>query len=75
MIPTDTAQPAAVPKAKYDPARAARGFAILLAVYLAVTYLIPWPSTIKANGPRLAGLFLATMLDRSLNLFPQRRWC
>ena len=72
MTPSSVAPPpvAAPTKIPYDPARAARGFAILLAVYLAVTYLIPWPSTIKANGPRLAGLFLATIAGSIIEPIP-----
>ncbi len=54
----------------YDPKRAARGFALLLAVYLVVVYAIPWSSTIKPGGPRLAGLFLATIVGSVIEPIP-----
>src|SRR5438105_9883250 len=63
------ATPVPVRKA-YDPKRAARGFALLLAVYLVVVYAIPWSSTIKPGGPRLAGLFLATIVGSVIEPIP-----
>ncbi len=54
----------------YDIKRAARGFALLLAVYLFVVYAIPWPATIKANGPSLTGLFLATIVGSIVEPIP-----
>lgn len=38
------------------------GFAILLAVYLFIVYVIPRPEAVKPEGWRLTGLFLATIV-------------
>jgi divalent anion:Na+ symporter, DASS family len=54
----------------YDTKRAARGFALLVAVYFAVVYLVPWSSSIKAGGPKLAGLFLATIVGSVIEPVP-----
>jgi DASS family divalent anion:Na+ symporter len=55
---------------RYDPVRAARGFAVLAAVYLIVVYAVPWHATVKANGPRLTGLFIATIVGSVLEPIP-----
>lgn len=46
------------------------GFALLLAVYLAVVYLIPKPATVKPEGWRLTGIFLATIVGSIIQPIP-----
>ena len=46
----------------YDWKRTVRGFALLVAVYLVIVYLIPRPVSIKPEGWRLTGIFLATIV-------------
>jgi DASS family divalent anion:Na+ symporter len=70
-----TASPApATPQAgaakRFDPIRMARGFALLVAVYFLVVYGIHWPSTIKPEGPKIAGLFLATIVGSVIEPIP-----
>jgi len=45
----------------YDWKRTARGMALLVLVYLAIVYLIPRPVSVKPEGWRLTGIFLATI--------------
>jgi DASS family divalent anion:Na+ symporter len=54
----------------YDAKRAARGFALLVAVYLVVVYAVPWSSSIKAGGPQLTGLFIATIVGSVIEPVP-----
>ncbi len=57
------APPTAAPVRKsYDVDRAARDFALLRAVYLFAVYVIPKPATVKIEGWRLTGIFLATIV-------------
>jgi len=42
-------------------ARIARGMLVLIAIYLAVVYLIPKPDVVKPEGWRLLGIFVATV--------------
>jgi DASS family divalent anion:Na+ symporter len=46
----------------YDWKRTARGMALLAAVYLVIVYLIPKPVSVKPEGWRLTGIFLATIV-------------
>jgi DASS family divalent anion:Na+ symporter len=46
------------------------GLALLVAVYLVVVYAIPKPATIKPEGWRLTGLFLATVVGSILQPIP-----
>ena len=54
----------------FEPMRMARGFALLAAVYALVVYGIHWPSTIKPEGPKVAGLFLATIVGSVIEPIP-----
>src|SRR5258705_2975197 len=45
----------------YDWKRTVRGMAILVAVYCVVVFAIPRPVSVKPEGWRLLGLFLATV--------------
>jgi DASS family divalent anion:Na+ symporter len=54
----------------YNTGRAVRGFTLLIAVYLAVVYAVPWPSNIQAGGPKLTGLFLATIVGSIIEPVP-----
>ena len=45
----------------YDWKRVARGMALLVGSYLVVAYGIPWPATVKPEGSRLCGIFIATV--------------
>jgi len=54
----------------YDVQRAVRGFALLLAVYLVVVYLIPKPAVVKIEGWRLTGIFLATIVGSVVEPIP-----
>ena len=47
-----------------------RGFAILVAVYLAVVYLIPRPAAVKPEGWRLTGIFAATIVGSIIEPVP-----
>jgi divalent anion:Na+ symporter, DASS family len=42
--------------------RVAKGFAILIAVYFFVVYVIPKPEAVKPEGWRLTGIFIATIV-------------
>lgn len=44
------------------PTRMWKGFALLVAVYVLVVYVIPRPDAIRPEGWRLTGLFLATIV-------------
>jgi DASS family divalent anion:Na+ symporter len=48
----------------------ARGFAILIAVYLAVQFLIPKPAAVTPAGWRLTGIFIATIAGSILRPIP-----
>src|SRR6266849_7047108 len=63
------ATPASAPKG-YDTQRALWGFALLLAVYLVVVYVIPKPDAIKPAGWRLLGIFLATIVGSVVEPIP-----
>lgn len=54
----------------FDWKRTARGMAILVAVYLAVVYLIPRPAAVKPEGWRLTGIFIATIAGSILQPIP-----
>ncbi len=45
----------------FDRKRAARGIAVLVAIYLVIVYLIPRPAAIRPEGWRVLGIFLATI--------------
>ncbi len=45
----------------YDWKRTTRGMALLVAIYLVIVYVIPRPESIKPEGWRLAGIFIATV--------------
>jgi DASS family divalent anion:Na+ symporter len=47
-----------------------RGFAILVAVYLAVVYLVPKPAAVKPEGWRLTGIFAATIVGSIIEPVP-----
>jgi len=49
------------PEPHYDWKRTIRGFAILALVYVFVVYVIPKPDTVKPEGWRLTGIFIATI--------------
>lgn len=63
MIASDTMAlaPSDATSTNSDNARRIRGFALLIAVYLLVVYVIPRPETVKPEGWRLLGLFMATV--------------
>src|SRR5579862_1452105 len=46
----------------YDWKRVLRGMALLVAIYLFVVYAIPRPASVKPEGWRLLGIFLATVV-------------
>lgn len=48
----------------------ARGFAILLAIYLAIVYVLPRPETVKPEGWRLFGIFIATIAGSIIEPIP-----
>jgi DASS family divalent anion:Na+ symporter len=52
------------------PSREALGFAILIAVYLAVVYVVPKPASVKPEGWRLTGIFIATIVGSALQPIP-----
>jgi len=45
----------------YDGKRVARGLLLLVAIYLIIAYVIPRPASIKPEGWRLLGIFVATV--------------
>ncbi len=47
-----------------------KGFALLVAVYLFVVYVIPRPEAVKPEGWRLTGLFLATIVGSIVEPIP-----
>jgi DASS family divalent anion:Na+ symporter len=47
-----------------------RGFAILLAIYCAIVYLLPKPETVKPEGWRLFGIFIATVVGSIIEPIP-----
>lgn len=58
-------------RGEQDPARKRIiGFAILIAVYLAVVYLIPKPAAVKPEGWRLTGIFVATIVGSIIQPIP-----
>jgi DASS family divalent anion:Na+ symporter len=48
--------------ASYDWKRVLKGFALLIAVYLVVVYVVPRPAGVKPEGWRLTGIFLAAIV-------------
>ncbi|MEQ1948316.1 MAG: DASS family sodium-coupled anion symporter [Bryobacteraceae bacterium] len=54
----------------FQPVRMLRGFALLAAVYALVVYGIHWPASIKPEGPKVAGLFLATIVGSVIEPIP-----
>lgn len=54
----------------FDAKRAVKGFALLIAVYLVVVYLIPKPAAVKPEGWRLTGIFLATIVGSVVEPIP-----
>src|SRR5690242_18432448 len=54
----------------FDAKRAVKGFALLVAVYLVVVYLIPKPAAVKPEGWRLTGIFLATIVGSVVEPIP-----
>src|SRR5262249_38725107 len=57
-------------EAAYDWKRATWKFAILVAVYLAIVYLIPKPASVKPEGWRLLGIFVAAIVGSILQPLP-----
>jgi len=53
-----------------DRKRMLRGFAILVAVYLVVVYLVPKPAAVKPEGWRLTGIFAATIIGSIIEPIP-----
>ena len=47
-----------------------RGFAILIAVYLAVQFLVPKPAAVSDAGWRLTGIFMATIAGSIVRPIP-----
>ena len=45
----------------YDAKRTARGLLLLVVIYLIVVYLIPRPASVRTEGWRLTGIFVATV--------------
>lgn len=68
MVPT-AVSPTTTPRI-YDFKRVARGFGILIAVYLAIVYLIPRPAAVKPVGWQLTGIFLATIVGSVIEPIP-----
>jgi DASS family divalent anion:Na+ symporter len=68
------AEPVAVERPKLDPKsdwrHRARGFAILIAVYAVVVFVIPKPEAVSPAGWRLAGIFLAAIVGLILEPIP-----
>lgn len=54
----------------YHPRRVISGLAVLIAVYLIVVYGVPKPETVKPEGWRLTGVFLATVAGCVLQPIP-----
>jgi DASS family divalent anion:Na+ symporter len=52
------------------PRRRILGFAVLIAVYLFVVFVIPKPAAVKPEGWRLTGIFLATIAGSILQPVP-----
>src|SRR5579872_1946150 len=50
--------------------RMLRGLALLVAVYVVVVYVIPRPATVKPEGWRLTGVFLATIAGSIIEPLP-----
>jgi DASS family divalent anion:Na+ symporter len=50
--------------------RVLRGLALLVAVYLVVVYVIPRPASVKVEGWRLTGIFLATIAGSIIEPLP-----
>jgi DASS family divalent anion:Na+ symporter len=51
-------------------AQIGRGIAVLVALYLAIVYLIPRPEAVKPEGWRLLGIFVATVAGLILQPIP-----
>jgi DASS family divalent anion:Na+ symporter len=47
-----------------------RGFAILLAIYCAIVYLVPKPESVKPEGWRLFGIFISTVVGSIIEPIP-----
>ena len=56
--------------APIDRGRMLKGFALLVAVYCLVVYVIPRPEAVKPEGWRLTGLFLATIVGSIVEPIP-----
>lgn len=54
----------------YEPRRVARGFALLIAVYLFVVYALPWSAAVKPGGKQVTGFFLATIAGSIVEPLP-----
>jgi len=55
---------------RHDWVAMARGFAILALVYAVVVYAVPKPITVKPEGWRLTGLFVATIVGQMVEPIP-----
>ncbi|MEO8373018.1 MAG: DASS family sodium-coupled anion symporter, partial [Candidatus Solibacter sp.] len=53
-----------------DRGKMLRGFALLVAVYALIVYVIPRPEAVKPEGWRLTGLFLATIVGSIVEPIP-----
>ena len=54
----------------HDRKRMLRGFAILVAVYLVVVFVIPKPAAVKPEGWWLTGIFAATIIGSIIEPIP-----
>jgi len=57
-------------RSEYSLRRALPRFAVLIAIYLVVVFLIPKPEAIKPAGWRLAGVFFATVIGLMIEPIP-----
>jgi divalent anion:Na+ symporter, DASS family len=55
---------------KMDRGKMAKGFALLVAVYCFIVYVIPRPEAVKPEGWRLTGLFFATIVGSIVEPIP-----
>ena len=58
------------PHPTFDGKKVYRGFAILIAVYLFVVYILPKPVEVKPEGWRLTGIFFATIVGSIMEPIP-----
>ena len=54
----------------YDWKRTAWKFAVLVAVYMVVVYLVPKPASVKPEGWRLTGIFVSAIVGSILQPVP-----